>query len=79
MVGHDDERVQQESSLAAVVEDRLLKQLRRGRDLKKAAAFGCHSSDQVGPSFLRRAPHLGSIDEKPVAKAISIGSLHSGA
>lgn len=39
MVGHDDKRVQQESSLAAVVEDGLPQQFRGGGDLENTAAL----------------------------------------
>ncbi len=79
MIRHDDERVQEEFSLAAVAEDCSLKKFRRGRDLKKAATFGRHSGDQIRPSFLWRESHLGSINEKPVAKATYIAGLRSWA
>jgi hypothetical protein len=79
MVRHDDEGVQKELPLSVVVENGLLKQFGRGRDLKKSAAFGCHRGDQIRPSFLRRKSHLSSINEKPVAKATFITCLHSGA
>jgi hypothetical protein len=79
MVRHDDEGVQEELPLFVVVENGLLKQFGRGRDLKKSAAFGRHSSDQIRPSFLGRESHLSSINEKPVAKATFFTSLHSGA
>jgi hypothetical protein len=79
MVRHDDEGVREELSLGAVVEDGLLEQSRRGRDLEKASALGRHSGDQIRPSLLRREPHVGSIAEIPVAKATHIASNHSGA
>jgi hypothetical protein len=79
MVRHDDEGVQEEFSLAAVVEDGSLQQFRCGRDLKKAAAFGRHSGNHVGSSFLRREVHLSNIDERPAAKATFLCSQLSGA
>jgi len=79
MVGHDDKRVQEEFALAVIVEDGLLKQLRRSCDLKKAAAFGRHSGNQIRPGFLGREQHLRMINERPVAKATFIASLRSGA
>ena len=79
MVWHDDERVQEESALSPIAEDRLLQQFRRGRDLKEAAAFGRHSGNHVGSSFLRREVHLSNIDERPVAKATFLSSQLSGA
>ena len=72
MVGHDDECVQEKSSLAAIVEDGLLKQFRSGRDLKKSAALRGHSGDQIRSSFLWRESHCSSIYERPVAKAAVI-------
>ena len=79
MVRHDDEGVQEEFSLAAVVEDGSLQQFHRGRDLKKAAAFGRHSGNHVSSSFLRCEVHLSNIDERPVAKATILCSQLSGA
>jgi hypothetical protein len=79
MVRHDDECVQEELSLGAVVEDGFHEEFRRGCDLKEAAAFGCHSGDQICPSLLGGESHVGSISEKPVAKATLIASLRSGA
>ena len=78
MVRHDDERMHKESPLAAVVEDGSQKQFRCGRDLKKAAAFGRHSGDQIRASFLRSELHLSSINERPAAKATYLAGLHSG-
>jgi hypothetical protein len=79
VIWHDDERVQEEFPLAAVVEDSSLKQLRCGRDLEKPAAFGRDSGYEIRPSLLRCKPHFGSIDERPVAKATSFASSKSGA
>jgi len=79
MVGHDNERMQEKLPLTAVVKDRPLKQLRRCRDLKKASAFSRHGGNQIRPSFLRREPHLSSINEKPAAKAPFFARLHPGA
>ena len=79
MIRHDDERMQKKFPLTAIVEDGLLKQFRRGRDLKEAAALRCHSGNQIRPGFLWREPHLSSINERPVAKATFIASQHSGA
>ena len=79
MVGHDDECVQEESSLAAIVEDGSLKQFRCGRDLKETAALRSYGGDKIRTSFLWREPHLGSINERPAAKATLLRSLHSGA
>ena len=72
MIGHDDERMQKEPSLAVIVKDGSLKQFRTGRDLKNAAALRRYSGDEVRTSFLWREPHFSSINEKPVAKATSI-------
>ncbi len=69
MVRHDDERVQEEFALIVIVKDGMLKQFRRGRDLKKAAALRRHSGNQIRPGFLGSQPHLSSIYERPVAKA----------
>lgn len=79
MVRHDDESMQKKFVLAAIVEDGALKQLRRGRDLKKAAALRRHSGYQIGPGFLRRESHVERINEGPVAKAIRLARLYSGA
>ncbi len=79
MVGHDDKRVQKEPSLAVIVEDGSLKQFRRGRDLKEAAALRRNSGDEIRPSFLGREPHFGSINEEPVAKPSFIEGLLPGA
>jgi hypothetical protein len=38
-----------------------------------------HSGGQIRPSFLWRKMHIGSINERPVAKANLISILHSGA
>jgi hypothetical protein len=38
-----------------------------------------YSGDKIGPSFLRRASHIGRINERPVAKATFITGLYSGA
>src|ERR1017187_3436599 len=40
MVWHKNERMQKKPTLSAIVENSLLQQFRRGRHLKKAAAFG---------------------------------------
>jgi len=58
MFRHDDECVQEESSLAAVFEDGLLKEFRVGRHLKKASALRRYRGHEVGTSFLRRQSHL---------------------
>jgi hypothetical protein len=47
MVGHDDECMQQEFSLAMVVEDCLLKKFCIGRDLKKTATLRSDSGNEV--------------------------------
>ena len=69
MLWHDNECVEEEFPLAAIVEQGSLQQLRRARDLKDAATFGCYSRHQVGASFLGREAHRNSIIEMPVAKA----------
>jgi len=79
MLRHDDECVQEESSLAAIFEDSSLKEFRVGRHLKKAAALRRYCGHEVGTSFLRRQSHLGIINERPVAKATRIAKLRSGA
>jgi hypothetical protein len=38
-----------------------------------------HSGDQIRPSFLWSKPHLGSINERPVAEATFVAYLRSGA
>lgn len=76
---HDDECVQEESSLAAIFEDGSLKELRVGRHLKKAAALRRYSGHEVGAGFLRCQSHMRSISERPAAKAASIANLRSGA
>jgi len=78
MVRHDDESVQEELSLTAIIEDGSLGQFRRGRDLKEAAALCGRGGCKIGPSFLWREPHLSSINERPVAEATPIPSLCSG-
>jgi len=78
MVRHDDECVQKEPSLAAIVEDGLQKQFRGGRDLKKAVALRGHSGDKIRSSFLRRESHIGSINEMPVAKATLLRAFIQG-
>ena len=72
MVRHDDKCVQKESSLAAIFEDGSLKEFSRGCDLKQAAALGRHSGNEIRSSFLWREPHLASINERPMAKAIIV-------
>lgn len=57
MIGHDDERMKQELSLVAIVEERLLKYLRRGRHLKQAAALGRDGRYEISACFLGRKPH----------------------
>jgi hypothetical protein len=69
MLRHDDECVQEKLLLAAIVQKGPLQQLRRSRDLKDAATFGCYSRHHVGASFLGREAHRNSIYEMPVAKA----------
>ena len=69
---HDDECVQEESSLAAVFEDGSLKELSVGRHLKKTATLRRYCGHEVGTSFLRCQSHLSSINEMPMAKAIPI-------
>jgi len=76
---HDDECVQEESSLVAIFEDGSLKELRVGRHLKKAAALRRYCGHEVGARFLRCQSHMRSISERPAAKAGSIASLLSGA
>lgn len=79
MVGHDDECMQEEFSLAAIVEDGPLKQLRRYRDLKKAAALRSYSGYQIRPGFLWCESHPDRINERPVAEAAPLASLRSWA
>ena len=78
MVGHDDECMQEESSLAAIVEDGSLKQFRRGRDLKEAAALRGHGGNEIRPGFLWRESHRGSINERPAAKAAPLQPAFRG-
>ena len=79
MVRHDDECVQEEPPLLAIVKDGLLEQFRGGRDLKKTVALRRYSGDKIRSSFLRCESHIGSINEMPAAKATSIAGSHSGA
>jgi hypothetical protein len=76
MVRHDNESVKKKFSLTVIVEDGLLQQFRRGRDLKKTAAFSRHSGNQIRASFLGRKPHLSRINERPVAKATFFSGLN---
>jgi hypothetical protein len=71
--------VQKEPSLAAIVEEGLREQFGGSRDLKEAAPLRGHSGDKIRSSFLRRESHMGSINERPVAKATLIAGDHSGA
>ena len=79
VIRHDDECMQKEPSLCAIVEDGSLKQFRGGRDLKQSAALRGHSGNEIGTSFLWREPHVGSIYEMPVAKATLIAGWLLGA
>ena len=79
MFRHDDERVQKESSLAAIVEDGSLKEFRVGRHLKQAVTLRRHCGHKVGASFLWCQLHQRSITERPAAKAVEIVKLPSGA
>jgi len=79
MVRHDYERMQEEPSLAAIVENGSLKQLRIGRDLEKATALRSHCGYQIRPGFLRGELHLERINERPAAKANPLESLRSWA
>jgi hypothetical protein len=78
MVGHDDKGMQQESSLTAVIEESLLQQFRSGGDLEDTAALCRHSGYEIRTSFLWRDPHLGRINERPVAKAILVEACAQG-
>jgi len=71
--------VQKESSSAAIVEDRSLKQCRSGSDLKDAATLRIYSGNEISSSLLWSEPHFRRISEKPKAKATFIASLLSGA
>ena len=51
MVRHDDERMQKESPLTPIVENGLLEQFRRGRNLRKAAALGRHGGNKITSEF----------------------------
>jgi len=79
MFRHDNEGMQEELSLTAIVEDGMLQQLRCSRDLKKVMALGRHSGNKVSSGFLSSETHLNSINERPVAKATYFASLYSGA
>jgi hypothetical protein len=52
MFRHDDERVREKFSRAAIVEDGLLKEFRVGRHLKQAAALCRYRGQQKGYEFL---------------------------
>ena len=58
MIGHENEGVQEEFSLSTIVEDGLLQQFCRGRDLEEAAALRGHGGDEVSSGLLGRGPHL---------------------
>src|ERR1700732_2969437 len=70
MVRHDYECVQQEFSLAMVVEDCLLKKFCIRSDLKKTATLRGDSGNEVCASFLWCESHFGSINEGPGAEAL---------
>jgi hypothetical protein len=78
MVGHDDKGMQQESTLTAVIEDGLLQQFRGGGHLEDAAALCRHSGYEIRASFLWRGPHLGRVNERPVAEAILVEARTQG-
>ena len=69
MVRHNYECMQKEPSLAAIVEDSLLKQRCVGSDLKEPTALRGYSSDEVRASFLWSESHVASILQRPAAKA----------
>ena len=79
MVGHDDEGVQQEPPLLAIVEDGSLKQFGVCRYLEKTVALRRNGGDEIRACFLRCECHVGSINEEPAAKASYIAGLRSGA
>jgi hypothetical protein len=79
MVRHDDQRVQLEPPLTAIVEDGSKQQLRGSRDLEKTATLRRHSGDEIRPRFLWRSPRWSSRNERPAAKAALAASLNSGA
>jgi hypothetical protein len=58
MVGHYHERMQEESSLTAIIEDGSLKQRRSVRDLKEAVTLRRYSGNEVRSSFLWSEPHF---------------------
>jgi len=64
--------------LAAIVEHGLLKELRSGRDLKKAASLRGDGGDEICTRFLRREWHVESITEKPAAEAGFSGNSIQG-
>ena len=78
MVGHDDICVQEELPLTVVVAESPNEQLCGVGDLKEPAASGRHGRDQIRSDFLRRSPHVSSINERPAAKAASITSRIPG-
>lgn len=79
MVGHDDEGMQKEAILGAVVEEGLLQQFGICRDLGHATSLGGNSCDKKGACFLRRKSHGKRIRKKSAAKAAVSFCLVSGA
>jgi len=69
MVRHDYERMQKEPSLAAIVENSLLKERCVGSDLKEPTTLRGYSGDEIRASFLRSESHVGSTLQRPAAKA----------
>jgi hypothetical protein len=78
MLGHDDKGMQQESSLAAVIEDGFLQQFRCGANLEDTAPLRRHSGYEIRTSSLWRESHVGRINESPVAKAILVEACVQG-
>ena len=72
MVRHNYECMQKEPSLAAIVEDSLLKQCCVGSDLKEPTALRGYSGDEVRASFLWSEPHMRSILQRPEGSFVAI-------
>lgn len=70
MVRHNNEGVEEESSLTVVVENGVLQQFGIGGDLKDSAPLSCDSSDEIHPRFLWCEAHSGSINEEPRLKSL---------
>ncbi len=78
MIGHDDECMQQETALIAVVEKCRLQQFSISRDLKKPPPARGYTGHEVRADFLRSKVHGGSVLQRPAAKAVTLNTALRG-